>query len=381
MKMFDNRNILLITVGFFFVFCGFDGAQSYLVALLKANGHENQGLYALVLLYAVFFFANIYAPAVIGVLGPRLAIVLGAVPYVLFSLAIALGISSLLFAMSIAVGLGAALLWNSSGQIVSLASSPTRMGTNSGLKYSALFVGGFLGTALGGYLLTRVSLAALYGCFAILTSLGVLAFCAIKIGPQPKQYAGIMRIGLLTNPKILLLAPAVIANYFVMLLAISGMKILVLERFDLEAVAFAGTSLKLGAMVGSIAMGKLADRYDGARFLPILALIGIAGIVLFVVAGNLPLIVVASLCVATFFSGCYPVVQQLLRSRSDDGEFNMANGAFHVYGTFGMLSGLLASLWLAPVSALMIGALSLLAVFPSVAVFARRYPRVTSNAS
>ena len=69
----------------------------------------------LVVLYGVFTCTTIVAPKLVDVMGPRLAITLGAVPYVLFVFANILPVWGTLLPASAAVGFGAGLLWTGQG--------------------------------------------------------------------------------------------------------------------------------------------------------------------------------------------------------------------------------------------------------------------------
>jgi len=66
-------------------------------------------------LYGVFTCTTIVAPKLVAVLGPRLAITLGAVPYVLFVFANIYPVWATLLPASAGVGFGAGLLWTGQG--------------------------------------------------------------------------------------------------------------------------------------------------------------------------------------------------------------------------------------------------------------------------
>ena len=66
-------------------------------------------------IYAVFTLTTIFAPKVVSVLGPRLSMTLGAVPYVLLVFANIAPSWALLIPASAGVGLGAGVLWTGQG--------------------------------------------------------------------------------------------------------------------------------------------------------------------------------------------------------------------------------------------------------------------------
>ena len=107
-----SASVLRLGCGFFLIFCAFNTSQALISTLLS----DKKLAYAtLGLLYAVFVCATVVAPKIVDRIGPRLAITLGAVPYVLFVFANIYPVWATLLPASAAVGLGAAILWTGQG--------------------------------------------------------------------------------------------------------------------------------------------------------------------------------------------------------------------------------------------------------------------------
>lgn len=348
--MFENRTIGAITVGFFFLFAGLDGAQQFIVPLFQQNAAGSTALNALIALYAVFFVSNFFGPSWVAYLGPRRALLIGSCTYPLLPLAVALENTWLLFFGASLTGLGATLLWNASGQIVSRYSTHQRFAFNQGLKYSALVIGGFVGSLFGGSLIASLNAQYIYWGYFFMGIAGVISF--LFVGPTPRiapvQQSLLTGLG---RPEILRAAPFVTSGYFLMFLSMGAIKLDLLDRFGLTVVGIAGIIIRFGAALGALLAGWYSDRIQTPVFLAyIIAGLGVLGLVLFQFSTNRTVIFIACGFIAVSYASVYPVVTALLRkhcSRSQE-DFDQSLGSFHVYGTGGMLLGLLLSDWLSP---------------------------------
>lgn len=90
---------------FFFLFMAFNTAQQLETTVVPADQHQMVYV-SLGVLYAVFTVAAIVAPKVVGFLGPRISMMLGAVPYVLLVFANMKPCYELFVPAFFAVGLG-----------------------------------------------------------------------------------------------------------------------------------------------------------------------------------------------------------------------------------------------------------------------------------
>lgn len=104
--------VMRMSMGFFFLFMAFNTAQSLESTVVVDNQLVNASL---ALLYGTFTAFTIVAPKVINLLGPRLAMALGAIPYVLLVFANIHPSWGLFIPAFAGVGIGAALLWSAQG--------------------------------------------------------------------------------------------------------------------------------------------------------------------------------------------------------------------------------------------------------------------------
>ena len=110
-----KARIYVLSIGFFFVFMSFNAAQALATSLSEKQGHID-----LAALYGTFGLACIFAPKAIDVLGPRLSIILGGLPYVAMISSSAISSSYYVSVpLNVLVGLGAPLLWTGQGVYLS----------------------------------------------------------------------------------------------------------------------------------------------------------------------------------------------------------------------------------------------------------------------
>ncbi len=110
-KTYTNSVIRMAT-GFFFVFMAFNTTQALETTILT---DKTLARVALGVLYAVFTATTVFAPKVVDVIGPRLSMAIGAVPYVLIVFANLDPTYPLLLSASAGVGFGAGVLWTGQG--------------------------------------------------------------------------------------------------------------------------------------------------------------------------------------------------------------------------------------------------------------------------
>lgn len=105
-------SVLRLGAGFFCVFMAFNTTQ----ALISTLTSDKTLAYAtLGVLYGIFTMTSFIAPKLVDLMGPRIAITVGAIPYVLFVFANIYPVWGTLLPASAGVGFGAAILWTGQG--------------------------------------------------------------------------------------------------------------------------------------------------------------------------------------------------------------------------------------------------------------------------
>lgn len=356
-RIFENKSIASITMGFFFIFFGFDGAQQYLVPSLEKVGLGSLAINSLLILYSIFFISNLFGPQLISILTPRLSLIIGSLTYALFSITIPFHNAFLLYFSAAALGVGATLLWNASGQIMAQASSAPRFGANQGLKYSALQIGAALGSIFGAILLTRATEMQMFISLAACTLLGCIFLATIPISVNTDTTFKENSSNSIFL-KLFILAPPVFAGYFLMMLGFSSIKILVLERFGINGVALIGPSIRCSSAAGALIGGILAVKYNKKRLLTCAITLALLGTIILAISSDLSLACFGSICVGLSFAGIYPIVTSLIKGQKEI-NFDQANGTFHIYTTSGMLAGLICAKLAAPITSIWIAVILL----------------------
>ena len=86
------------------------------------------------IIYGVFTFANFVAAPIVGMLGPKWAMVFGAACYGIFELGFLFLNEYFLYASSALIGLGAAVIWTAQGNYIAINSTE-----ETASKHSSLF--------------------------------------------------------------------------------------------------------------------------------------------------------------------------------------------------------------------------------------------------
>lgn len=99
---------------------------------------KGDGFYSLAIIYAVLAIMNWAAPSIISFIGPRLAMVIGAVTYMLFIMSFLIPLTWLLYVASVIIGMGAAIIWTGQGNYLTLNSSDATISRDSGIFWAML---------------------------------------------------------------------------------------------------------------------------------------------------------------------------------------------------------------------------------------------------
>lgn len=179
--------------------------------------------------------------------------VLGMIPHSLFCFAASANYDYLLILISLFLGAGAALIWNAPGQWIAANVNQDQTAKVAGLKYAAVFVGGFIGAAVGGSLIPVVSASLLFMGFGIFALLG--RFCGILVHNQtiPDEPSS---EELTSGRNLCIITVPVISGYFLMMFSLFGLKLLILENYGIGLVGSVDAIIKFGAMIGTMFLGS-----------------------------------------------------------------------------------------------------------------------------
>lgn len=141
-------NIIILGFGFMFMFTAFQTCGNVEQTVLKSynsSDFHGSGYTSMSIIYGVFSASNLIAPSVVAVIGPQLAMFFSGL---LYSGYIAMFIHPLtwsFYTASVLVGVGAAVLWTAQGNLLTINSSDSTIGRNSGIFWALLQFSMFFG--------------------------------------------------------------------------------------------------------------------------------------------------------------------------------------------------------------------------------------------
>lgn len=143
-------NVILIGLAFLFVFTAFQTMGNIQKTLLDSIGKDNpdfkgDGYISMAVIYAVMSICNWTAPSTISMVGPKIAMIFGAITYLLYILSFLIPETWLLYVASTVIGVGAAMIWTGQGNYLTLNSSPATISRNSGIFWAMLQASLFIG--------------------------------------------------------------------------------------------------------------------------------------------------------------------------------------------------------------------------------------------
>ncbi|CAH0389244.1 unnamed protein product [Bemisia tabaci] len=144
----DKRfvNVLLLGLGFMFVFTAFQTMGNIEKTILDSiPGFTGNGFWSLAIIYGVFAITNWATPSIISLIGPRMAMVIGAVTYATFIASFFFPSAWLLYLVSGIVGFGAALIWTGQGNYLTINADASTLARDSGVFWALMQSSMFLG--------------------------------------------------------------------------------------------------------------------------------------------------------------------------------------------------------------------------------------------
>uniref|UniRef100_A0A8B9KN56 Major facilitator superfamily domain containing 11 n=2 Tax=Astyanax mexicanus TaxID=7994 RepID=A0A8B9KN56_ASTMX len=142
-RMCDIRtyNVVILGIGFLFIFTAFTtcgNIEQTVVKSLDNATFTGSGYHSLGIIYGIFSFANLLAPPVVTVIGPRFTMFFSGI---LYSGYIAVFINPWTWSFyftSVLIGIGAALLWTAQGHFLVENSDASTINRNTGLFWALL---------------------------------------------------------------------------------------------------------------------------------------------------------------------------------------------------------------------------------------------------
>uniref|UniRef100_A0A4W6BXN0 Major facilitator superfamily domain containing 11 n=1 Tax=Lates calcarifer TaxID=8187 RepID=A0A4W6BXN0_LATCA len=141
--MADRRtfNVVILGVGFLFIFTAFTtcgNVEQTVVKSLENDTFTGSGYHSLGIIYGVFSFSNLLAPAVVTVIGPKVTMFLSGLLYSGYIAVFIVPSTWSFYLTSVLIGIGAAMLWTAQGHFLVENSEASTINRNTGMFWALL---------------------------------------------------------------------------------------------------------------------------------------------------------------------------------------------------------------------------------------------------
>ncbi|CAF2311775.1 unnamed protein product [Rotaria sp. Silwood2] len=190
----DDRliNVLLLGSAFMVLFTAFQAtgmiSQSVLEGVKNETTHGSRfhgsGYISSAILYACFAITNIFAPTIVSMLRPAVAMFLGGITYFLYVLSFIYPMTWSYYVVSILVGIGAAVLWAAQGVYLTNNSNDLTTSRNSGIFWALFQVSLLAGNvyiyiSLKTEMIDSATRIPLFVVFSVVSAVGLVLFALI----------------------------------------------------------------------------------------------------------------------------------------------------------------------------------------------------------
>jgi len=365
------RNVISISLAFFFIFFGFGTAQQYLVVLFREDGRGDIALLSLFLLYGTFMLVGLAAAKIIPIIGGlKRSVMVGAITYALYVACIALGNAPILLVASTIIGFGAALLWVGSGQIIADNSNEKTAGRNFALQVASSNIANIVGMYAGGFLLERVSATVMFMSMSFVILVGFFFLILIRLSReemQPRPF----RLLFALDRRMLALFPLLFGSSYLNGQAFIGVNFIIVTFLGIGAIPLVISFFKLGNVAGSLSIGAISARVSKQTILLCTTIIILLGVGIFTLTSTLGWLLSGAILLGFSLSGVYPVTLAWFKDAFVREENIYALGILHVYSNLGMIAAISANAYLSPSQSFIPAAVILVVALPGIMLFRR----------
>ncbi|XP_062874923.1 UNC93-like protein MFSD11 [Trichomycterus rosablanca] len=134
-------NIIILGGSFMFMFTAFQTCGNIEQTVIKSfNSTEfhGSGYTSMAIIYGVFSASNLIAPSVVAVIGPQLSLFFSGLVYSGYIATFIHPFTWSFYTASVLVGIAAAVLWTAQGNLLTINSTDSTIGRNSGIFWALL---------------------------------------------------------------------------------------------------------------------------------------------------------------------------------------------------------------------------------------------------
>ncbi|XP_010872920.1 UNC93-like protein MFSD11 [Esox lucius] len=189
-------NVIILGLGFLFIFTAFTTCGNIEQSIVKSldNGtFTGSGYHSLGIIYGIFSFANVLAPAVVTIIGPQFSMFLSGILYSGY-IAVFINPSTWSFYLSsVLIGIGAAMLWTAQGYFLVENSDVSTINRNTGMFWALLQCSMVFGNLYiyfdwnGSTDISDKSRKTIFIGMLVTSVLGTLSFLALRKSNPPEE--------------------------------------------------------------------------------------------------------------------------------------------------------------------------------------------------
>ncbi|XP_066498701.1 UNC93-like protein MFSD11 [Hoplias malabaricus] len=134
-------NIIVLGGGFMLMFTAFQTCGNIEQTVIKSfnnTAFQGSGYTSMAIIYGVFSASNLIAPSVVAVIGPQLSLFFSGLVYSGYIAMFILPTTWSFYTLSVLVGIAAAVLWTAQGNLLTINSTDSTIGRNSGLFWALM---------------------------------------------------------------------------------------------------------------------------------------------------------------------------------------------------------------------------------------------------
>nr|XP_020466232.1 UNC93-like protein MFSD11 [Monopterus albus] len=196
--MADRRilNVVILGVGFLFIFTAFTtcgNVEQTVVKSLENDTFTGSGYHSLGIIYGVFAFSNLLAPAVVAVIGPKITLFLSGLLYSGYIAVFIIPSTWSFYFTSVLVGIGAAMLWTAQGQFLVENSEASTSSRNTGMFWALLQCSMLFGNLYiyfdwnGKTEISESSRKTMFLSLLVISVLGTLSFLVLRKSHEEEE--------------------------------------------------------------------------------------------------------------------------------------------------------------------------------------------------
>ncbi|XP_054615361.1 UNC93-like protein MFSD11 isoform X2 [Dunckerocampus dactyliophorus] len=278
-------NVVILGVGFLFIFTAFTtcgNVEQTVVKSLQNDTFTGSGYHSLGIIYGVFSFSNLVAPAVVAMLGPKMTMFVSGLLYSGY-VAVFIEPSTWAFYLtSVLIGVGAAMLWTAQGLFLVENSEAATINRNTGMFWALLQCSMLFGNLYiyldwnGRTEIPDSSRRKIFLSLVVASVVGTLCFLVLRRSPPQEEMLSeeegqsLLSARMVYKHRANMALQEVKADFKTMLQLVKTKSILLLS----PCMAYSGLELSFYSGVYGTCIGATAQFGEAAK-----GLIGISGIV------------------------------------------------------------------------------------------------------